>query len=404
MAIITLFDKSFLQCLSADESVWFDHFFCPNVCPIFFVETLADLEKAVREGRTPEQEVGIIADKFPEIHGTPNIIHNQLVTGELLGFPVDMSGKIILNGRDQEVSPGGMKGRTHYKLSSEADAFSRWKHREFLEIEREIARRWRDSITGVNLEEVARQMRASGVDNTVCRTLADAKELATRTANRSDHPVEMLRLIFLLFDVPRQAQSEIYMRWEQRGFPPLSRHAPYVCYALTAELFFRFALAARLIAGTRASHRVDMMYLLYLPFCEVFASGDKLHRLCAPYFMREDQSFAWGFDLKEGLGGINAHYASLPAEVRERGIFAFAGSIPPIDTPYVGSLWDRHRPNWKKHGDQSIPLTPELQAKLGELLLKQSDDPRSLSLERRVTPRRGSWAITPPDLPKPKDA
>ena len=66
MGPITLFDKSFLQSLNVDESVWFDHYYLANVCHLFYVETLADLEKAVRDGRTPEQEVGIIASKFPE--------------------------------------------------------------------------------------------------------------------------------------------------------------------------------------------------------------------------------------------------------------------------------------------------------------------------------------------------
>ena len=60
MGPITLFDKSFLQSLSLDESVWFDHFFLTNVAPIFYVETLADLNKTVRKERTPEQEVSIM--------------------------------------------------------------------------------------------------------------------------------------------------------------------------------------------------------------------------------------------------------------------------------------------------------------------------------------------------------
>lgn len=72
-----LFDKSFLQCLSLDESVWFDHYFYGLVCPLFYVETLADLEKAVREGRTPEAEVGIIADKFPEMYAVPSVHHTN---------------------------------------------------------------------------------------------------------------------------------------------------------------------------------------------------------------------------------------------------------------------------------------------------------------------------------------
>ncbi len=42
MGPITLFDKSFLQSLSIDESVWFDNFFYSVICPIFYVETLAE--------------------------------------------------------------------------------------------------------------------------------------------------------------------------------------------------------------------------------------------------------------------------------------------------------------------------------------------------------------------------
>jgi len=78
MGPITLFDKSFLQSLSLDESVWFDHFFLTNVAPIFYIETLADLNKPARSGRTSEQEVSIIADKFPDMSGNPCSHHTDL--------------------------------------------------------------------------------------------------------------------------------------------------------------------------------------------------------------------------------------------------------------------------------------------------------------------------------------
>lgn len=61
-----IFDKSTLQSLSVDESVWLDNFFTTNITPLFFVETLADLEKKVRQGRTPEQIVGNLAYKTPD--------------------------------------------------------------------------------------------------------------------------------------------------------------------------------------------------------------------------------------------------------------------------------------------------------------------------------------------------
>ena len=84
MGPITLFDKSFLQSLNVDESVWFDCFFYSGICPIFYVETLADLKKP-KLRRSPEQEVGIIADKFPERHCAPIVHHREMVIGDLLG-------------------------------------------------------------------------------------------------------------------------------------------------------------------------------------------------------------------------------------------------------------------------------------------------------------------------------
>jgi hypothetical protein len=123
-----LFDKSFLQSLNVDESVWFDHFHSAVVCPLFYVETLGDLEKAVREGRTPEQEVGIIASKFPEMHGTPCVHHASAVIGELLGYPVPMNGQVpVPGGTTKRV---GERTGVLFKHSQEAEAFSRRRERE----------------------------------------------------------------------------------------------------------------------------------------------------------------------------------------------------------------------------------------------------------------------------------
>ncbi len=66
-----LFDKSFLQSISTDEAVWFDRFFMPVVCPIFYVETLAELAKEPSQRRQPEEVVRDIANKFPEMGGGP---------------------------------------------------------------------------------------------------------------------------------------------------------------------------------------------------------------------------------------------------------------------------------------------------------------------------------------------
>ncbi len=51
---ITIFDKSALQALSLDEAVWLDTFYLTNIItPLFFLETLADLDKIDVKRRAP---------------------------------------------------------------------------------------------------------------------------------------------------------------------------------------------------------------------------------------------------------------------------------------------------------------------------------------------------------------
>ena len=85
---ILIFDKSTLQSLNPDEAVWLDNFFLTNITPLFFIETLADLEKQIRSGRTPEQIVGELAYKTPDMGSRPNVHHMVLLNGELNGAGV----------------------------------------------------------------------------------------------------------------------------------------------------------------------------------------------------------------------------------------------------------------------------------------------------------------------------
>jgi hypothetical protein len=71
MGPIALFDKSFSQGISVDEAVWFDRFFLAVVCPVFYVETLADLAKEPSKRGPAEVIVKDIANKFPEMGGSP---------------------------------------------------------------------------------------------------------------------------------------------------------------------------------------------------------------------------------------------------------------------------------------------------------------------------------------------
>jgi hypothetical protein len=74
---VLIFDKSSLESLSLDEAVLLDNFYRSNITPLFFVECLADLEKAIKSKSTPEQLVGSLADRTPEVQSSANVITSE---------------------------------------------------------------------------------------------------------------------------------------------------------------------------------------------------------------------------------------------------------------------------------------------------------------------------------------
>src|SRR5207245_1668389 len=108
-----------------------------NVVPVFYVETLADLEKHVRKGKSAEALVGMLAEKTPS-GAAPNIHHLRLVYGELLGYEVPMTGQIAVGAGETKQAPDGAIG-VHIDEFTEEAALLRWKNHEFLEIERAVA-------------------------------------------------------------------------------------------------------------------------------------------------------------------------------------------------------------------------------------------------------------------------
>jgi len=416
MGPITLFDKSFLQSLSLDESVWFGHYYKPVVCPLFFVETLADLEKAVGDGRTPEQVVGSIADKFPEMSSDPCTHHATLALGELHGHRVPMISQIPISG-GRVVNRDGKMGMV-FDTSPEAKAFSRWRHGKFLDLERGMARQWRSDLSSLDLSAVAKSLREIGIDQSVCKSLEDAKLLADTIVSDTTRPFARMQLAVEFLSVPRHYHHDILQRWSSVGYSAITEYAPYTAYVLTIELFFYFALAAHLISTERASNRVDIAYLHYLPFCHMFTSSDRLHRRCAPILLRDDQDFVWGQDLKNDLSEINSHYSEFPESEREKGIMSFAGAPPQTTCSLTKDLRQKFlRPGVdddpidppSKESQKSCKLVDELKkwedAPTAELsdLPEDDEDIQMMTFERSVANKKGSWWVLPKDIKDESD-
>jgi len=398
---IIIFDKSALEMLAVDEACWLDAHYLVNITPLFFVETLADLQKKIAKGRTPEQVVGILAEKLPPQAGA-NVHHRTLCIGELLGYPVTMDRRPVIGG-GQQVVTGDQRG-IFFDEPPEMKALSRWQDGKFLEVEREIAVIWRRMRSGINLDEVYQRYRCK------MDSFEAAKAEADRLVNKHGSRFTNLKFAFQNLDVPEGDRKTIFARWKAAGGPPLFSFAPYTAHVLTVDLFFNIAIGADLISRDRPSNKVDIAYLYYLPFCMIFASNDKLHARTATCFLRDDQLFISGADLKTDLAKLDAFYSQLPEDVKIRGVISFA-SRPPHEGFLTTDLWDRFmRPDWRI--EHEIPGAKKKDAKLLEHMKRFIDAARKqrgapapsdkdddfMLIRSSVPARMGKWRLVPPEV------
>lgn len=411
MGPVLIFDKSLLESLNSDEAMWLDTFFIANITPLFFVETLADLEKQVRKGRTPEEVVGSLAYRTPDMGSSVNAHHAALLEAELFGgWQVEMSdGRPVLpGGRRLELE--GKKG-VIFQPSPEQEAFARWQRREFLDLERANARAWRRGLSRLSFSEMYELFRPFFPLGKP-RTLLDVKRFVDFYLDGPDRE-RVLIFGLALVGVAEDGFEPIVKRWKLAGKPPIRDFAPYFAHVLSVDMFFYLALASDVIGRGRPSHKIDLAYLYYLPFCMAFTSNDKLHADLVPIFLRENQSFVPGKELKADLARLDKHFDSLPDEVKNRGVMSFAHSPPRDDSFLVARLWDKHMsPRWR----EQQPIVPPPENELGKTLMDtirrfekegtplpqdaplDSADLDHLVIQRKVYARKGKWLRLPPEV------
>ena len=408
-----IFDKSTLQSLNPDETVWLDQFYLVNITPLFFVETLADLEKEVSKGRTPEQVVGSLAYKTPDLESCPNTHHASLIAGELMGVgEVDMRfGRPIISG-GQTVELDGKFGVIH-QPPPEAEALDRWRRGEFLDVERLFAKAWRRALSGKNFEVLYQATQENFRSRPKPKTLAEVKTLADRMIEMPDQE-QLLSLGMEIMGISLRAREKVLARWRVAGRVPVNQFAPYFSHILTVNLFFDLGIASDLISRERPSHQIDIAYLYYLPFCMVFTSNDRLHESIVPLFLKPHQSFIRGVELKADLARLDKLFSALPEEVRVRGVYHFA-TYPPLDNSFLATqLWDKHMsPTWRESAVQPRPLPskqgdPDVVRELGRLEREgvpvdpfrrlDSDEVDSMLIKRTVRAKKGKWMRFPPEV------
>jgi len=379
-----------------------------NITPLFFVETLADLEKEVAAGRTPEQVVGNIASKTPVLQSVLSIPHQEMCGANLDGHEIEILGRPYIRG--QWVSTGDQIGM-RMDQPPEMQAFERWTRGEFLSVEREFARLWRRSLSRLDPARYRRMFRGLAVREQKVKTLDDAMDSATRLVDGDGSRYALLKIAMEEF-MPERFWTEIVKRWKSAGGPRLVDFAPYCAYVLRVNFFFFLAVQASLESADRPTHTVDLAYVYYLPFCSVFVSGDKFHSRIVRRFLRPNQLFVAAKELKQDLARLDEFYSTLPDHVQDRGIFSFVSDPPMEGGFFTAALWDRFHPGWREQRRRAeAKRNGERDDKLMELLDRidrapevapptpdELKDPRFMHLTRQVPMRRGKWRQFPPEV------
>ena len=398
---ILIFDKSSLESLNLDEAVLLDNFYLSNITPLFFVECLADLEKAIRSRSTPEQLVGSLADRTPEAQSCPSVHHMSILDFELQG-KFDMKKvhfrPMMAGGRPTRL--GGEKGVV-FQQSPEAEALQRWTKREFLDLERQIAKQWRQALSGINFSDMITIVRSGTGPWRKPKDLKDAKYLADTIIDHLDQEW-LLRFGLALLGIP-QATETVIAHWREQRRPPLREHLPYFIFLLTINIFFCLVLPTELLRNVKSSHQIDLAYLYYLPFCTVFTSKDRFHAQTVPLFLDPFQTFVHGDDLKKELQRLDVHYSTLSEDERKEGLITFA-STPPADNTFLTTqLWDKYLPGWRAIKAEPKPeRDPQADKELLEKLKQRAEAPTTheeheidtldyLTIHRNVRLRKGKY-------------
>lgn len=413
MGPIIIFDKSFLQSLSIDESVWLENFFLTNLTPLFYTETLVDIKKEVKGKQTPQQIVSNIALKTPQ-NSYPNMHHFRLLVHNLLGGKVDMLNRPNLGGGVFKESPDGRIG-VHFEKFKEAEALQRWQEEKFLEIEKNFAQKWRQSLSNIDFDYMIGLVKNIIPKGKKFKHLEEIKSFV-------DHFVlggykKLYEFAFEVLKIPDKPRTDIMSRWEKEKHPFLTVFAPYAAYVLKVNLFLFLSMDSSLISKDRPSNMIDIAYLYYLPFCMVFTSDDKLHIKTAPLFMEKGQIFVQGQDLKSSLKELDEYYSKLPNEIRNQGVMKFAVYPPEEVNTLVVDLWDKLLPIWRKHSTEKNkrPILPEESEKNTvdnmKRLVKEAktlnntsqisdDEVDHIVFKRMVLIKKGKWRLLSPEVEK----
>ena len=357
MGPIIILDKSTLQSLSDNELLFLNKYFILNIPPVLVMEIWGDLSKPTKPGVLSKDRVQNLAQKAHRGQSAINTHFFHCVMASLLGGKVPMEGRILLPIGNPRITESGKKGVV-FEESPEEKQLNRWKIGDFNSEEQTIAQQSRATSKAIDLESLKKTHQKSFQELTNINSFPTLWSYVNTYLMNPDSQTDFLSQIIEEHKISQEFASRIFLRYEQANKPLLSIFAPYAYHCLHVRTFFLLAIIHNLIS-TRRTNIIDLEYLYYLPFCMAFASSDKFHHIMVPYYIRDDQRFVSGTDLKADLTNLAQEW-DVNFHKDMKAWDAKYGSGPPENAnSAIYKLWRELFPKWtpgkKSYSSHSEP-------------------------------------------------
>jgi hypothetical protein len=319
---------------------------------------------------------------MPKFHSYLNIPYNLICILELLGDPVEMDNvPHVWEGKETEKS-------IIFEEPYEVRLFKEWLDGHFTEAHKQAAKGYRQNLTLIpqahipTLEKQILQFKGDQIFNDMkidelneSIVKGKIKEFVNLILHKNSRN-NLIKFCMDILGVVSEHRKNIMNRWKAGGGVALSDFAPYTTYVLSVYLYFymimRYEIGRK---GKRpklsdSANWIDFSYFFYLPFTNIFISKDNLHIDNIEYFIKKDQCFINGEDMKNDLKDLIGYY-SKKSEAASQNLLQLI-HYPPLEGDYLASkLYDQFYPSWREHARNPIKIAPELE----QIINSQLDSP-----------------------------
>lgn len=293
-------DKSAIRALSDAEARRQSNLFSMMIPSVLVWEICGEIEK-VKLDLSNQGIARSLAAKANVLHSTTIVDWRKMCLGELLRmtkieFGPGVYRRIVREGGHEYMAKNGGKG-IFYDEPPEKKVLREWSRGEWSEDHQIYSRAWMKHKRSFDLTGYRSRLRLKeSVPETPLQIQGYASLLIADTALRPG----MLLMLLDLINPPAKTRVAIHRYWTQPSRDWMAK-CPYAKHCCRSLLYMYLAVSGGTI-NTDPTNMIDLEYLMYLPFCNAFVSGDmKTHGTLAPLLMEPDQTFLTPAEYKADL-------------------------------------------------------------------------------------------------------